>query len=103
MADIVVTELGPLYTLEEVKQHLNVDFPDDDVIIQAYMDAAEKAVLQYCNISLVPVGTEAVFKVAAMLTVSDFYASKGAITSPSSEGIPHSSRRLVDPYRWLRV
>lgn len=98
MADVVITQLGPLYTLEEVKQHLRVDASDDDATIQAYMNAAEKAVLQYCNTRLVPYGVESVFKVAAMLVVSDLYEERGG-----SSGIPKAAQLLLNPYRWLRV
>lgn len=99
MADIVVETLGPLFSLAEVKQHLNVDFVDDDVIIQAYMDAAEVAVLQYCNISLVPVGAEAVFKAAALIVVAEFYQNRDS----DCAGLPRASQLLINPYRWLRV
>ncbi|WP_288430209.1 head-tail connector protein [uncultured Agrobacterium sp.] len=98
MAGVVVLTTGPLYTLAEVKQHLRVDVSDDDALIEAYMIAAESAVLQYCNISLVPVGKEAVFKVAALMYVAAMYESR-----TGSVALPHSSTVLVDPYRWLRV
>ncbi|MDM9619084.1 head-tail connector protein [Rhizobium sp. S96] len=98
MGNVVVLSTGPLYTLAEVKEHLRVDTDDDDVTIQAYMNAAESAVLQYCNISLVPVGTEQVFKVAAMMYVASLYEDRGGL-----DGLPRSSRLLIDPYRWLRV
>jgi len=98
MADVVITQLGPLYTLEEVKQHLRVDTSDDDATIQAYMDAAEKTVLQYCNASLVPYGIESIFKVAAMLIVSDLYEERSG-----SSGVPKAAQLLLNPYRWLRV
>jgi uncharacterized phage protein (predicted DNA packaging) len=98
MGNVVITATGPLYTLAEVKQHLNVDFDDDDTLIQSYMDAAEGAVLQYCNASLVPQGKEAIFKTAAMIAVTDLYENRGG-----KEGLPISSRLLINPYRWLRV
>jgi uncharacterized phage protein (predicted DNA packaging) len=98
MGNVVITAVGPLYTLAEVKQHLTVDFSDDDTIIQSYMDAAEAAVLQYCNISLVPQGKESIFKIAAMIAVTDLYENRGG-----KEGLPAASRLLIDPYRWLRV
>ncbi|WP_283195496.1 head-tail connector protein [Rhizobium sp. AN80A] len=98
MGNVVVLSTGPLYTLAEVKEHLRVDTDDDDVTIQAYMNAAESAVLQYCNISLVPVSTEQVFKVAAMMYVASLYEDRGGL-----DGLPRSSRLLIDPYRWLRV
>lgn len=98
MANVVVTETGPLYSLSEVKEHLRVDHSDDDGIIQAYMDAAEQAVLQYCNLSLVPIGKEPTFKVAALMAVSDFY-DRGLI----GDALPRAAVSLINPYRWLRV
>jgi uncharacterized phage protein (predicted DNA packaging) len=98
MANVVIIETGPLYTLAEVKQHLHVDAGDDDAVIQSYMDAAEKAVLQYCNIALVPLGAEAVFKASAMFSVSEMYENRSG-----GEGLPSASRLMLAPYRWLRV
>lgn len=98
MANVVITGLGPLYTLDEVKVHLRVDGSDDDTVIQGYMDAAEKAVLQYCNLSLVPFEAESVFKVAAMLIVSDLYEDRSG-----SGGVPKASQYLLNPYRLMRV
>ncbi len=98
MGNVVITGTGPLYSLEEVKQFLNVDFADDDTLIQSFMDAAENAVLQYCNLSLVPEGKQATFKIAAMMAVEDFYEKRGA-----SDGLPRPAMLLIDPYRWLRV
>ena len=103
--DVVVTELGPLFTIEEVKQHLNVDHSDDDTLIQSYMDAAAAHVVMYCNLALVPVGAEAQFKVAALMVVGDFYDNRATVTSGSISSVPltASVRRLIDPYRMLRV
>lgn len=98
MGNVVIKELGPLYTLEEVKAHLRVDTSDDDATIQAYMDAAEKAVLQYCNVTLVPLGAESVFKVAALMIVSDLFENRSG-----GEGIPSAAQMLINPYRCLRV
>lgn len=98
MGNVVVLTTGPLYTLDEVKQHLRVDVTDDDALIEAYMSAAEAAVLQYCNISLVPLGKEATFKVAALMYVAAMYESR-----MGSAPLPKASATLIDPYRWLRV
>lgn len=98
MGNVVIATLGPLYTIAEVKQHLNVDFSDDDALIQTYMDAAEKLVLQYCNLPLVPFEKGDVFKVAALMSVADMYENRGG-----KDGLPQASRLLLDPYRWLRV
>lgn len=99
MANVVITELGPLYTLEEVKAYLRVEHDDDDTLIQTIMDSAEKQVLQYCNISLVPPGAEAMFKEAAMMVVASGYDLRGS----AAVSIPLGAREKIDPYRWLRV
>ena len=98
MGNVVILQLGPLYTLEEVKEHLRVETADDDVSIAAYMDAAETAVLQYCNLSIVPPGKESVFKVAAMMHVAEIYNNR-----LGSDDLPQAARLLINPYRWLRV
>jgi hypothetical protein len=99
MADLVITEVGPLWTIEEVKTHLHVDSADEDALIQAYMDATEKALLRFCNLSLVPYGQEAVFKAAGFLTVAAFYDNRVG----DEDGIPSSARALIWPYRWLPI
>lgn len=98
MANVVITQLGPLYTLEQVKAHLRVDGSDDDATIQAYMDAAEKTALQYCNIAFVPSDAASAFKVAAMMIVSDLFENRSG-----GEGVPKAAQMLINPYRWLRV
>lgn len=98
MGNVVVVTLGPLYSLDEVKEHLRVETNDDDAVLSAYMDAAEQAALQYCNIATVPVGKEQTFKVAALMAVSDMYENRSGL-----EGLPHAARVLLNPYRWLRV
>jgi len=97
--NVVVTQTGPLFTLEEAKQHLRVDHSDDDVLISAYSDAAVARVLQHCGIPLVPDGAvpEAAFKVAALLVLGDIYANRETST------LSRAVLSLVDPYRWLKV
>jgi len=98
--NVVVTGTGPLFTLEEAKEHLRVDGGDEDTTISIYSDAAVARVLQYCNLSLVPsdAGTIAVFKAAALLALGDLYANREPVLT---DGAP--IRSLIDPYRWLRV
>lgn len=100
MADIVITQLGPLWTRDEVKTHLHVDLDntDEDDLIDAYMEAAEQQVLQYCNLSLVPFGKQATFKVAAMMVVSSMYENRNGDVA-----MPVSAANLIHPYRLLRI
>lgn len=100
MADIVILTLGPLWTLAGVKTAIHVDHDDDDTLIQAYMDAAEQAMLRFCNISLVPMGQEAVFKVAGFLTVGAFYDGR---SGENADGLPVDARKLIWPYRWVTI
>lgn len=101
MINVVVLTLGPLFTLAEVKAHLRVDSADEDTVIEGYMDAAVTALLAYCNAALVPPGKEAIFKVAGLQTVAFMYEPEGR--EGRGEGLPLAARRLVDPYRNLRV
>jgi uncharacterized phage protein (predicted DNA packaging) len=105
MVDVVVTELGPLLTLAEVKQHLKVDHAYDDMIIETYMEAAVRHVLMYCNLAYVPPGTEPQFKVAALMTVADFYDNRASVAPGPvvSVPIPANAASLINPYRMLRV
>lgn len=98
--NVVVTGTSPLFTLDEAKAHLRVDFPDDDTLIQTYSDAAVARVLQYCNLPLVPDTeiAEAAFKVAALIVLADFYSNREPNMSDGS-----AVRLLIDPYRHLRI
>lgn len=100
MLNVVVTNTGPLFSLEEAKLHLRVDGTDEDVLIGAYSDAAVSRVLQYCNLSLVPSGDGpvAAFKAAALLALGDLYANREPVLTDNAP-----IRSLIDPYRWLRV
>jgi hypothetical protein len=99
MADIVILTVGPLWDLAEVKAAIDVDDSDDDDLIQAYMDAAEQAMLRFCNLTLVPYGQEAVFKAAGFQTVAAFYDNRIG----DQDGLPSSARALIWPYRWLPI
>lgn len=103
MLSVVVTATGPLFTLDEAKAHLHVEHDGDDALIGAYSDAAVAAVLQYCNISVVPDGTipEAAFKVAALMMLGEFYGGRG--DGAGDLILPGPVRLLINPYRWLRV
>lgn len=96
MADIVIKTLGPLWTLADVKLDLNVEDDGDDTLISAYMEAAERAMLRFCNLTLVPFGEEAVFKVAGFLIVRSFHDERQE--TPGSD-IPGTARKLLWPYR----
>lgn len=110
MLDVVVTEgeARPLFGLDEAKQHLRVDFADDDTLIELYADAAVSHALQYCGLKTVPAGDlpVAAFRAAALMLLGDLYAYRetGQVGSVSSQiQVTASARALLDPYRILRI
>lgn len=105
MLNVVVTDTGPLFSLEEAKAHLRVDHGDDDALIGTYSDAAVASVLQYCNLALVPNtdGAVAAFKAAALLVLGDFFANREAVVAGTTFAPSATAQNLVNPYRWLRV
>lgn len=104
MLNVVVTALGPLFTLAEAKAQLRVDHDDDDALITTLSDAAVSHVLQYCNLPTVPEGSlpGPAFKAAALMVLTMLYDGRG-IETDSGFTLSRTVRLLIDPYRWLRV
>ncbi|PWK65865.1 head-tail connector protein [Aminobacter sp. AP02] len=89
-------------TLEKAKKHLRIEFDDDNEMIQLYLDAAKSWALRYCNRLTVPAEAEFAFDAATLLTMADLYENREAQTANAlHENV--SARRLIDPYRLLRV
>lgn len=99
MTDSAIVVLAPLLGLELVKQHLSVDFPDDDSLIKTYMATAERVVRQHCNRSEIPDELLPEFTVAALMVVKDLYDER----SGEGEGIPAAAIRILAPHRLMRV
>ncbi|WP_336968332.1 head-tail connector protein [Brevundimonas aurantiaca] len=103
MLNVVVTGTGPLFTLDEAKAHLRVDFSDEDALIEAYAEAAVQACMSYVNRSLVPVGAEPSFKVAALMTLASLYDSRAAVVLGQTFGVSPNVAALLDASRLIRV
>lgn len=99
----VVLTTGPLLTLAEAKQHLNVDSEDQDTLVQSYVDAAVLAVLNEVDRPLVPQGAEPVFKAAALLMLGDLYANREAVIIGTIVAVNPTVGNLLRPYRIIRV
>jgi len=100
---VVVLTTGPLLTLEEAKLHLRVDGEDEDTLIEAFVDAASLAVVNYCDLKLVPQGAEPAFKAGALLTIGDLYASREAVIVGTIVAVNPTVEALLRPYRIIRV
>ncbi|WP_165837574.1 head-tail connector protein [Zavarzinia aquatilis] len=96
----------PIVSLQQAKDHLCVDFDDDDDLIALYIAAAETGLLQYCRIDAVPSGAEAVFQAAALLVVGDLYGYRETVQTGGTStpiALTPNVLWLVGPHRMLRV
>jgi len=87
--------------LAMAKRHLRVDHDDDDELIEQYLNAAAAWALKYCNRSEVPDGAAAQFDAATLLMLGDLYEHHEISVDAYSEN--PAARRLIDPFRLLRV
>ncbi|MGB3042457.1 MAG: head-tail connector protein [Xanthobacteraceae bacterium] len=89
----------------KAKVHLREDLVDaaNDALIQTYIDAATAWALGYCNIDSVPAGADAQFDAAILLTVGDLYMNREASFVGQTYNENPAARRLIDPFRMMRV
>ncbi len=97
-----------------VKQHLRVDFADDDTIIAAYQAAAETIVAEYIDRELVAAGdmpatvdgiavTPAITVAILLLTAAMYENSDADAAAQRDAVLPQGVRALLAPYRVWRV
>ncbi|WP_342665601.1 head-tail connector protein [Xenophilus azovorans] len=86
--------------LEEAKLHLRVDQDEEDAAIQAMINAAEAAVLDYLNLEELP--EAAPVHAAALMLVGSLYMNR---ESQSDRPIIENRlfTRLLDPYRAMEA
>ncbi len=90
-------------TLELAKKHLRVSHEDEDQEIELYLAAAVDWTMTYTKRTTVPNGAEFAFDAAALLTMASMFENRESdITGTIHTEIP-TARRLIDPYRLLRV
>lgn len=87
--------------LAMAKKHLRVGHNDEDTEITLYLNAAVDWTMTYTNRTAVPVGASAAFDAATLLMLGDLYEHREIGGGPYSEN--PAARRLLDPYRLLRV
>lgn len=90
-----------IVTLQEAKDHLNVTFDDDDVLIQSKVDAAEDHVSRLLGFDLADMSPlpeslrQAVLQVAA-----HFYTNREAVlVGVSAHDLPLGVWDLISSYR----
>lgn len=87
--------------LAMAKKHLRVFHNDEDAEITLYLAAATAWALKYCNRSEVPDGAASQFDAATLLMLGDLYEHREISVDAYSEN--PAARRLIDPFRLLRV
>ncbi|MFT4184262.1 MAG: head-tail connector protein [Rhizobium sp.] len=103
-----------LLDIDLVKQHLRVDFDDDDTIIAAYQAAAETIVAEYIDRELVSSGetpattdgiavTPAITVAILLLTAAMYENSEADEAAQRDAVLPQGVRTLLAPYRVWRV
>ena len=96
-----------------VKSHLRVDGTDEDVLIQAYIDAAIRAFEAWTNRKLVTVLPEMVenhllitkaIEQGALLLIGHWYANRESVAvGVSVAEMPMATKSLWLPHRWACV
>lgn len=85
------------------KKHLRVGHNDEDTEITLYLNAAIDWTLTYTNRASVPAGAEFAFDAAALLMMAGMYENREAVITGTIQAEIPTARRLLDPYRLLRV
>lgn len=85
------------------KKHLRVLHDDEDVEIKLYLDAAVVWTMTYTNREAVPTGAEFAFDAAALLMMAGMYENREAVITGTIQAEIPTARRLIDPYRLMRV
>ncbi len=87
--------------LETVKAHLRIDHDDEDVMIQSYVDAAEKHVNDWCDRTEAWKDFPAPVASAVLLIVGDLYTNREAQGPQLHRNI--TVEYLLQPYRNLSL
>ena len=91
--------------INKLKRQLNIeiDYTNDDAILQQYIDVACIAVENYCGeASLSGYTTETIplpIVQAGILFASHMYMNRNMVSFGSGVEIPYSFRFLLDPYK----
>lgn len=99
-----------------VKAHLRVDGPDEDALIQLYIDAAISAFEAWTNRQLIDparalpdpadnaLHPNAGIQQGALLLIGHWYANRESVVSGAiTAEMPMSTRALWMPHRWVNV
>lgn len=93
-----------MVSLADLKEHLRIDFDDEDGVLAIYLAAAEAQAMSHINLPQLPEGERpaAAFRAAVLLYAGDLYENRE--NAPSDKSIATSAAaRLLDPYRKINI
>lgn len=89
-----------------LKNHLNVDFDEDDAYITSLADAAEDYVEIYTNRPISELMEEGKFRASVQhainLLVGEWYANREAVTHTTNAELPFGTAALLVPLKKYR-
>ena len=92
-----------IVTLDEMKSHLNVTFPDDDVLIQSKIDAAQSLIeseLGFLIETQYPTTVPPALMEAVKQTAAHFYENREAVISGTIVAeMPISATDIIRSFR----
>ena len=99
--------MGTFLTLDEVKDHLNIerDYTDEDTYLSALIDTAEMSVMCYLNRSYEDLAIEYGGDVpspvvhAAKLEVGTLYGNRESVSYASPKEVPLTYKHLLATFR----
>lgn len=92
-------------TIEEIKQHLYIDFEADDILLADMIQAAEEIIEKYLNTTYAELESEYgsipfPIKQAIKIMVGNLYANKESVSfNAYPSKIPYSYEYLLQPYK----
>ena len=91
-------------TIEEIKQHLYIDFEADDIALSDMINTAEEIIEKYLNVSLLSLATDNKLpysiKQAIKIMVGNLYSNRESVAfNAIPYKIPFSYEYLLQPYK----
>jgi len=101
--------------LAVVKNHLRVDYDEEDALIQLYIDAAYDAFADWTNRTLygaaspLPDPPENAMNITksveqgALLLIGHWYANRESVTVGAASELPMATKALWMPHKWAHL
>lgn len=93
-------------TLEHIRQHLRIDFVEEDAVLELYGSAAEDVVLQVCERTIDDIietygGIPDAIRQATLLLVGQSYIHREPASTQNISSVPYAFDLLIKPYMRL--